>query len=532
MKKILTTALTATAVLGSTAYADTLRIAYDSDPRTADPYRSAATTTGSMNSHIYEGLVSRKGDLLLGTEFTWVTPTKLIVELRKGVKFHNGADFTARDVVYSTCRMMHKVNGKNNVITGSLSPVTNVYTMGSHKVVFETVKPYPLLFQKLKYMYVFTASLGTDVPKEIKFDTKGDCGIGGYPTTKEVEAGHTKAGVGTGPYKLTSFVKGGTTKLIRNNNYWGKKPTWDNVEISAVTNTGARVAGLLAGDYDLVVSPSIEDMDTLKNKSGFDVATTPEWRSMFILLNMADNAPGIKLVNGKNPLQDVRVRKAMSLAIDRNAIVNRLLGGNGTPAKQFGPEYMPGAKTGLPALEFNPEKAKKLLAEAGFGKGFSFDFYLPSDRYPDATRLAQVVAQYWARVGITANVKPQPWSIFSKTRSGKKLGVWLYGWGHPQGFTQMVIYNFPTYNKDLNLGQHNKYTNFSSAEVDKWMTKWAVETNAEKSDELGRKSMVAIMNEMPAIPIYYPHLTWAFRDGIKMMTRPDGYTTALDVVKK
>ncbi len=530
-KSLLLTTATSVALAAGVAQADTLRIAYDAAPVSADPYRSGSTPTGSLNSHVYEGLVSRKGDLLLGTKFTWVTPTRLEVDLRKGVKFHNGADFTARDVVYSSCRMMFKVNGKNNVITSSMSPVTNVEAVGQYKVAFETVEPYPLLFQKLKYMYMFSTSLGTDVPETIKFDTKGDCGIGGYPSTKDVESGYTAAGIGTGPFKLVSFTKNGTSKLVRNDNYWGGKASWENVEISAVTNTGARVAGLLSGDYDLVVSPSLEDMETIKSRKGFNVAVTPSWRSMFILMNMADGANGISAPNGKNPTQDLRVRKAMSLAIDRDAIVNRLLGGNATAAKQFAPEYMQGAETGLPALKYDADEAKRLLSEAGYADGFSVDLYLPSDRYPNITRLAQVIGQYWSRVGIQVNVKPEPWSVFSKSRKSGKLGVWLYGWAHPQGFTQMVIYNFPTANKSLNLGAHNKYTNFSSAEVDKWMTKWAVETDETKADEYGRNAMKAIMKEMPGIPLYYIHSTWAHRDGIQFNVRPDGFTTALDVVK-
>lgn len=514
------------------SYADILRIAYSAAPQTADPYRKGDTITGSMNSHVYEGLVARNDEHLLGIKFTWVTPTRFVVDLRKGVQFHNGADFTSHDVIYSMCRMMYKVRGKSNVVTGSLSPVTDVKATGKYQVTFETGKPYPLLIQKLKYLYMFTASLGTDVPKNIKFDTEGKCGIGAYPSTADVEKGHSVAGVGTGPYKLTSFAKGAKTKLIRNDNYWGEKAKWDNVEISAVTNTGARVAGLLSGDYDVIVDPSLEDMESINNRKGFHTATVPSWRSRFILLNMGDKAPGVNAPDGKNPLQDLRVRQAMSLAINRDAIVNRLLGGNAMPAKQFAPEYMKGGKTGLPALEYNPKKAKELLAEAGYKDGFNFEFYVPSDRYPDGTRMAQVIAQYWSRIGLKVDLKVMPTSLFMKKRGTNEFGVWFYGWAHPQGFTQMIIYNFPSYDKSLNLGQHNKYTNFSSQEVDKWIRKWAVEVNEAKSEQYAIESMKAIMAEMPGIPIIYTNLSWAYRDGLTLKTRQDGFTNASQIRKK
>ena len=511
--------------------AEKLRMAYAASPVTVDPYRSSTAPSGSMNSHIYEGLLARTNDMLLATKFTWETPTRLVVDLRENVKFHNGADFTARDVVYSTCRMMYRVNGKNNVITNSLSPVTDVKALGTNKVVFETVKPYPLLVQKLKYLYIMSAGLGTDVPQNIKFDAKGDCSIKAYPTTADIESG--KAAIGTGAFKLKSFVKNGTTKMVRNDNYWGQKSDWTELEISAVTNNGARLAGLFSGDYDLIVSPSLEDIEAVKNKKGFDYVTTPGWRSMFILMDVGvEKAAGVEAPNGKNPLNDVRVRKAMSMAIDRDAIVNRLLGGQGTVAKQLSPEYMNGAETGLPKLEYNPTEAKKLLAAAGYKNGFKLELYLPTDRYPNFTRLSQVVAQYWSRIGLKVDLKPQPWSVFSKTRKAGDLGAWMYGWGHPQGFTQMIIYNFPAKDKALSLGGHNHYTNYKNADVNKLMKKWAVQTDTNVADKYGREAMKRIVNDMGAIPLYYEHLSWAFRDGLTVKGRPDGFTGAKMVTKK
>ncbi len=534
MKKTLFTTAVGTSMalmIGvGTALADKLRIAYDAPPVTADPYRNGNTPTGSLNSHMYEGLIARHGDFLLGTKFEWVTPTRMMVDLRKGVKFHNGADFTSHDVVYSVCRMMLKVNGKNNVVTNSLSPVVDVKAMGPYQVAFDTVKPYPLLIQKLKYLYVFSAGLGTDVPETIKFDKSGKCGIGGYPSTAQVESG--EASVGTGPYKLVSYTKNGTTKMIRNENYWGKKPDWKEVEITPITNTGARVAGLLSGDYDLVVSPSLEDLDSIRKKKGFNVYTAPAWDSRFILLNLADDAPGVTAPDGKNPLQDIRVRKALSLAINRQAITDRLLAGNGTPAAHFAPSYMPGADAGMPELEYNPEKAKKLLAEAGYAEGVEIELFLASDRYPNITRIGQVVAQFWEKVGIKVKLTPQPWSVFSKTRSGKKLGVWLYGWTLPQGFTQMIIFNFPSFNKDLSLGGHNKYTNYQNPVIDDLMTKWAMETNTEIADGYGREVMKTLVEDMAGIPLYYPHATWGYRDGLNFNPTPAGFTKAEHVTKK
>ena len=528
MKILLSTVAVLTAF--GMAHAEKLRIAYSAAPVTVDSYRSSTTPSGSLNSHIYEGLLARTNENLLGTQFTWETPTRLVIHLRQGVKFHNGDDFDSHDVVYSACRMVYRVNGKKNILSSSMSPVTNVEAIGPYKVVFETVKPYPILVQKLKYLHIMPASLGTGVPENITFDPEGNCGIEQYATTADIES--AKAGIGTGPFKLVSFTKNGTTKMVRNDNYWGKKSDWTELEISAVTNSGARIAGLLSGDYDVVESPSLEDMAALDKKQGFNYITTPSWRTIFILMDVgSEQAIGVTAPDGKNPFADIRVRKAMSLAIDRNAIVNRLLGGGATVAKQFAPEYMDGAETGLPALQYDPEQAKKLLADAGYPDGFSMDFYLPSDRYPNIGRLAQVVAQYWSRVGLTITLKPQPWSVFSKTRKARKLGVWLYGWGHPQGFTQMISFNYPSKNAELNLGSSNQ-SNYHNPQVDMWMQKWAVETDTEKANTYGREAMKVIMGDMAGIPLYYQHSAWAFRDGLHVKGRPDEFTSAKSVSKK
>ena len=119
-------------ILVGGAYADTLRMAYSAAPKTVDPYKSSASPTASLNEHIYEALVSRTNKKLLATSYHWEDGTTLVVNLRKGVKFHNGADFTAQDVIYSSCRMMYRVNDKKNMLTSAMSPVVDVVALDSY----------------------------------------------------------------------------------------------------------------------------------------------------------------------------------------------------------------------------------------------------------------------------------------------------------------------------------------------------------------------------------------------------------------
>ena len=529
MKRTLTTlAAVATVALSGAAQADVLRMAYSSAPRSVDPYPFGGATTAGYKEHIYEALVAHDDSPLLATGWTWNSPTSLTVHLREGVKFHNGDVLTARDVVYSACRMMFKIDGKRNLLTSSMGPLTDVVAVDDYNVRFDMANPYPLWIQKMKFLSVLPAS-GADVPDgPIQYDAEGDCGITAYPTRDDFENGD--AAIGTGPYKHVVYEKE-FAKMTRNDDYWGAPAKWDGVEISSVSNSGARFAGLLAGDYDLIENPTAEDISALDRNDDYTFTGKPAWRTMFVVLDVnPEGANGVSAPDGSAPLADVRVRQAMSLAINREAITSRLFGGNATVANQFAPAYRAGAPE-MPALEYNPEKAKELLAEAGYGDGFTLTFNAPSDRYPGGTRVAQALAQYWARIGINVELNTQPWSVFAKARRAGDMGAFFYGWGHPQGAAQMISFAFASRNKDLGLGSSN-YSNYSSAAFDAAMEAWAVETDEAKANEFVADAMVAAMADLPGIPVYYTHSLWAHKADLTVDGRQDERTSAFMVSKK
>ena len=505
------------------AFADTLRMAYSAAPKTVDPYKSSASPTASLNEHIYEALVSRTNKKLLATSYNWEDDTTLVVNLRKGVKFHNGADFTAQDVIYSSCRMMYRVNDKKNMLTSAMSPVVDVVALDDHTVAFKTVGLYPILIQKLKSLSILSAG-DADLGPELKFDNTGDCGITRYPTKAQFESGEFANG--TGQYKLVSFANTGDANLVRNDQYWGDPSNWDSVEIRSVTNSGARMAGLLAGDFDLIENPTQEDLLSLEGNSSYSYSSLPSWRSIFLILDVgSDVAPGVTTPDGSNPFKDIRVRKALSLSIDRNAIVNKLMGGLATVASQFAPSYQEGADSSMPDMVYDPDMAKKLLAEAGYSDSITLDLNVPNGSYQNGTRVAQAIAQYFTRIGVKVNLKAAPWSVFRKGRSGREFGIFMYGWGHPQGPAQMLSYAFPSRNKELNLGGSN-YSNYQNADLDAAMEKWAVETDEAKAFAYNQEAMRIAVEELPGIPLYYQHSIWAHTSDISVAGRPDERTFA------
>ena len=509
-------------MMGS-VYADTLRMAYSVAPKTIDPYKSSASATASLNEHLYEALVSRTNEKLLATSYGWTDDTTLVVNLRKGVKFHNGADFTAEDVIYSSCRMMYRVGGKKNMLTSAMGPVTDVVAIDDYTVAFKTVGLYPILIQKLKSLSILDSG-DADLGPTLKFDNTGDCGITRYPTKAEFESG--KYANGTGKYKYESFENTGDAVLVRNDNYWGEPGNWDRVEMTSVANSGARMAGLLAGDYDLIENPTGEDLLALEGNSAYSYSTMPSWRTIFLILDVgSDVAPGVTAGDGSNPLKDIRVRQALSLSIDRQAIVDKLMGGNATVASQFAPSYQVGADSSMPDMAYDVDKARQLLAEAGYSDSISIDLRMPTGKYQNGKRVGQAIAQYWSRIGIQVNVIAEPWSVFRKDRSARELGVFMYGWGHPQGPAQMISYAFGTRDKALNLGGSN-YSNYTDPDYDAAMRAWAVETDEAKAFEYNQEAMRIAVRDLPGIPLYYQHSIWAHKSDLSVNGRPDERTFA------
>jgi peptide/nickel transport system substrate-binding protein len=509
-------------MMGS-VYADTLRMAFSVAPTTIDPYKSSASGTASLNEHLYEALVSRTNEKLLATSYVWTNDTTLLVHLREGVKFHNGADFTAEDVIYSACRMMYRVGGKKNMLTSAMGPVTDVVAIDDYTVTFETVGLYPILIQKLKSLSILDSG-DADLGPTLKFDNTGDCGITRYPTKDEFATG--KYANGTGKYKYESFSNTGDATLVRNDGYWGTPGNWDRVEISSVANSGARMAGLLAGDYDLIENPTGEDLLALEGNSAYSYSTMPSWRTIFLILDAgSDVAPGVTAGDGSNPLKDIRVRQALSLSIDRDAIVDKLMGGNATVASQFAPSYQDGADSSMPDMAYDVDMARSLLAESGYSDSITINLRMPTGKYQNGKRVGQAIAQYWSKIGIQVNLVAEPWSVFRKGRSARELGVFMYGWGHPQGPAQMISYAFGTRDKALNLGGSN-YSNWSSPEFDAAMTAWAVETDEAKAFEYNQAAMRVAVENLPGIPLYYQHSIWAHTSDISVSGRPDERTFA------
>ena len=533
LQRIRTAIVAALALMGATAgaQAQLLKIGLASEPTAMDPHYHQVTPNDSMVSHIFETLVGQDAQMKLVPQLaaSWkaLDDNTWEFKLREGVKFSNGQPFTAQDVIFTLCRMSHNPQ----TISGSYSTITrnvaSIETPDDHTLIFKTQAPDPLLPAGLTRGGMLWS--GIVQHGKIVFEKKGQCGVTGeWPTIEDFNSG--KDAIGTGPYTLKSYVKGVGIDLERNDGYWGKKPEWKEVKLLPVPNAGPRLAGLLAGDFDVIESPAARDLPRIKSNPKLGYVATPSSRVVFFQLDVGrDNSPQVKAPNGKNPLQDLRVRQAISMAIDRKTIVARIMDGAATPAYQFLPDGMFGALPHAPEIQYDPEGAKKLLAEAGYPKGFEMTLSATNDRYINDAQVAQAVAQYLTRVGIRTSVDTMTRSIFFPRRAKLDFSFAMGGWSSDTAeATSFLQYWVTSYAPDLGLGTSN-YGRYGNPELDTVLRKALVTVNDAERDKLERQAVQMAMADLPSIPLHFESSIWAFRKGLAYEGRADQFTLATSV---
>ncbi len=514
------------------AHAQSLTIGLASEPTAADPHYHKVTTNDSFSAHIFESLINRnaKMELIPGLAETWkaLDDNTWELKLRKGVKFSNGEPFTSKDVLYTMCRVL---NNETNVSRSYMEPMqsfTDVQTPDEYTVVIKTERPIPTMPNELARALPIIWS-GIAKFEKLKFAPKEGCGVTSpWPTVAEFNTG--KLSIGTGPYKLKSYIKGTGIELERNESYWGTKPHWKTVKMVPVPNAGPRLTGLMSGDYDVIESPAARDLPRIKENNKLDFVATPSTRLIFFQPDSGRaQSPFVKTADGKNPLQDLRVRKAINMAIDRKAIVQRLMDGMATTAYQYMPDGMFGSLAKPAEIKFDPEAAKKLLAEAGYPNGFELTLTTTNDRYINDGQIAQAVAQYLTRIGIKVSVDAQAAAIYFPKRAKREFSFAIGGWPSENGEASALFqYWVASTDKDKSLGTSN-YGGFSSADFDKtFVPAMSVMDAAQRKAAYEKATQVALDN-VPLIPLHFESSLWAFKKGMTYEGRRDQYTLAMSV---
>lgn len=235
--------------------------------------------------------------------------------------------------------------------------------------------------------------------------------------------------------------------------------------------------------------------------------------------------------DGKNPLKDVRVREAMSLAINRDAIIDRLLHGLAAPAGQLAGPTMVGYNPDLKPSPYDPEKAKALLAEAGYEDGFKITIHGPNNRYVADGQIAQAIAQMFSQIGIETEVQTMPSNVFFPSASKLEFSVFFLAWGSAQGTAWHGLRGvLMTHDKDLGYGPSNR-GRYSNPEVDRLTIASMSTFDVEEAGKLSAEAAGVAFNDFAILPMHYQMNVWASRAGFEHQPRQDQMTLAIGLSK-
>ena len=522
--------------LTSVAQAQSLTMALAAEPTAADPHYHKMTANDALSAHVYDSLVGRNANMELvpALATSWKNLDELTWEfkLRPGVKFSNGSPFTAKDVLFTICRTLNNETNVSQSYMDTTKRITEVRTPDDLTVIIKTAEPLPLMPAEMARSLPIIWS-GIVPHDKLQFAPKTGCGVTGpWPTVTDFNTG--KMAIGTGPFLLKSYVKGTGIQLERNEGYWGQKSHWKTVKMVPVASAGPRLTGLLSGDYDVIENPAARDLTRVKESDKFGFVATPSTRLVFLQPDIGRNpSPFVKSPDGKNPLQDLRVRQAMSMAIDRKAIVQRIMDGLATPAYQYMPDGMFGALPKASEIKYDPVAAKKLLADAGYPNGFELTLSSTNDRYVNDSQVAQAVAQYFTRIGIKTNVDAMTASIYFPKRAKREFSLSMGGWPSESGEASALFQLWvATLDSPKGLGTSN-YGAFSNPEFDKVYLPAANTVDPAKRKKGLEEATQIALDSVPLIPLHFESSIWAFRKGLTYEGRRDQYTLATSVkIKK
>lgn len=510
------------------AMAQELSIGLKSEATSMDPQFHQLSTNIQVAKNIFEALTTQDAvqRVTPGLAESWesVDDTTWRFHLREGVTFHDGSDFTARDVIYSFCRIPLVENSPSafTIYTGGIA---DMVAEDDHTLLITTAATNPLLPTELWSLAIVSAdTLGAG--DEITYGPEGTCaGMGDVPQAPAFNS--PEVAVGTGPYMLESYVRGTEVVVSRYDDYWGGTPTWERVTMRPITSNGPRVAALLAGDVDMIESPPIQDIGRIED-AGFSIVDALSNRVIYLHMQQLEDAPGIGGTNGENPLLDARVREAISISINREAIAARIMGGFAEPAGELLPPPMFGT-SGRPVDPYDPERARELLAEAGYPDGFSITLGTPNDRYINDGQVAQAIAQMLAQIGIDTSVDASTASQFFSRRNALEFPIYMAGWGASSGDMSSPLKSLvATYNAEIGMGPTNA-GRYSNPEMDTLLLEAMSTIDDDTRDRMLQEAQDMVLNDFGIIPLHYEQTVWAMRPGLSYEPRVDQYTMATEV---
>ena len=489
----------------------TLKWAAQNDVITLDPHSQNHATTNGIMQHVYEGLVRNDKKFQiepsLATSWQYVTPTQLRFNLRKKVKFQDGSPFTADDVVFSYGRIMQPQGTMQIYVSG----VKEVKKVDDLTVDLILSGPNPVLLRNLvDFRIMSRAWLAKNKSENVQdFKAKED----------SYASRNTN---GTGPYILKLWEPDKRILMQANPAWWDKiEGNVTEVIYTPIKSDSTRVAALLSGDVDILTDMPTQDVARIRNDPKLKVLDGHEVRTIFIGMDQFSNELKYSDVKGKNPFKDLSVRKALNLAVDREAIRRVTMRGMSLPAAIMVP---PGVHGHSPELDkvspVDVEGAKKLLAEAGYPNGFGFQLDCPNNRYVNDEEICQALVGMWSRIGLKVRLLAQSMPIFIAKIQNFDHDAYMLGWGvanFDTSYSMISLLHTKTGGADgsFNLGR------ISDAKLDALIAAMKIETDVKKRDAMLREALVMTRDNYYYVPLHHQLRPWAMKKSVTTVYKSD-----------
>jgi peptide/nickel transport system substrate-binding protein len=505
LRKTLLAVLAALAIApASRAAAADLSIAVSGAVTSLDPHFHDLSPNSALGEHFFDPLVRTDdtGHPIPGLALSWkaVTPTEWEIKLRPGVTFHDGSPFTADDVAFTIARIPTVPNSPASFAIFT-KPITQVEVPDKLTLRLHTAAPLPLMPMNLSGFLIVGRKHGEGA-------TTGDYNTG-------------KAVVGTGPYRLVSFTINDRTVMQRNDAWWGPKQDWEHATLRLIPANASRVAALQSGDVDAIDAVPTRDVAMLRRDPRLSVLALPGARLIYLFVDTRRApSPGITDKDGKpmaeNPLKDVRVRRALSLAINRDGIAQQIMDGLSAPTGQLQPKGTMGYDPTIAPDPYDPARARKLLEEAGWKDGFGITIAGPNDRYVNDAAIVQAIAQMWTRIGLKVNVDTMPAIMFFARGQREEYSANLTSWSSSTyepdtTLIQLVASPDPARGRQTSLRPSHYANTAIDAVIDQ-----AIETiDTGAREKLYQQATRMAMADLAVIPIHHQVNVWAVRKGLR-----------------
>lgn len=510
------THLIAAAVLSAVAVgaqAQTVRIANQGDALSLDPHSLNESLQLSVTNNVYEPLVGRAKDLslapALATSWKQTSPTVWRFELRKGVQFHDGTPFTADDVIFSLAR----VAGEGSDLKSNVNDIKEVRKIDDHTVEIETKAPFPILPDALSTTFMMSKKWCETNQATRPVDRR-----------KGIENAASFRANGTGPYRVRERQPNVRTVFVRNGNYWGKiEGNAQEVIFTPISSDATRVAALLSGEVDIMEPVPVQDIDRINASPAAKAVVGPELRTIFLGMDQKRDELQYSNIKGKNPFKDKKVRQAFYQAIDIDGIQKTVMRGASKPtALMVGPGIAGFADAQNKRLPYDPEGAKKLLAEAGYPNGFEVTMNCPNDRYVNDARICQTVAANLSRIGVKINLAAETKGTYFPKILRRDTSFYMLGWTPTTYDSHNALNALMACPDDKGTGQFNLGT-YCNPKVDQLTRAIQAETDKGKRAAMIKEAFDVHSADVGHVPLHQQSLAWGVSKKVTLVQLADNF---------